>query len=41
MKYEMDRIAKLEGTRWRERKVLAGDRGVEREEGPGSRQRIF
>lgn len=27
MKYEMDRTAKLEGTRWRERKFPAGDRG--------------
>lgn len=30
MKYEMDGTAKLEGTRWRERKVPAGERGGER-----------
>lgn len=41
MKYEMGGTAELEGTRWRERKAPAGDRGGEREEGPGRRQRIF
>lgn len=30
MKYEMGGTAELEGTRWRERKAPAGDRGGER-----------